>query len=178
MLIAVADFCKPGSKNIKGTVIFTQINNKFVRVDISLSNVPIGIHGIHVHENYINFKLKNTNWCDIAGAHFNGKNKSWKPTTPTGTPHGSFLHNTYRHIGDMCNNIISEDGNVNMSYNDYLISLIPSNENCIIGRSVIIHENQDDEGMYMGDPLKVTQSKITGNAGARIACANIDLVFV
>jgi Cu/Zn superoxide dismutase len=180
MLCAEAIFSMPGSNKIKGSIAFTQTNEKFVRVDIDLTNVPVGIHGIHVHENPIKF-LKLVDYCQQAGSHFNGPNKIWTPKTPGGTPHGSFMYNTERHIGDMCNNIMSLSGIVKMSYNDYLISLIPDTPNCILGRSVVIHEEEDDEGLYVPTNTKKShmrfkESKITGNAGKRIACANIEFL--
>ena len=55
MLCAEAIFHSPGSKQIRGSVVFTQTNEKYVRVDIDLVNVPLGIHGIHIHENPIKF---------------------------------------------------------------------------------------------------------------------------
>jgi len=180
MLIAIADFCRPGSDKISGAITFTQTNEKFVRVDIELSGVPYGVHGMHVHEKPINFKLKN-DWCMQAKGHFNGPVKLWGLKTPGGTLHGSHMFKTERHIGDLCNNIISDDsGIVDVSYNDHLISLIPKHPNCIVGRSVIIHDDGDDEGMYIRDnEMSIydyemsIQSKITGNSGSRIACANI-----
>ncbi len=184
MLMAIADFYKPGSNQIKGSITFTQTNNKFVRVDIDLIGVPFGIHGIHVHEKPLkNMKdLTDTNCCDMLGGHFNGPIKIWSSENPRGTPHGSFMFNTERHIGDLCNNIISDNdkGIVEISYNDYLISLVPKHPNCIVGRSIIIHDEGDDEGMYLyqdkqnkQDKELCIQSKITGNSGKRIACTNI-----
>lgn len=180
MLCAEAIFCKPGSDKIKGSVVFTQTNDNFVRVDIDLTNVPNGIHGIHIHEKPIKF-FKAVDYCQQAGSHYNGNMKLWSPETPGGIPHGSYTFNTERHIGDMCNNIVSVKGIVKMSYNDYLISLIPG-PNCILNRSVVIHEEQDDEGMYVPRTNskksfdKFKESKMTGNAGKRIACANIEYI--
>jgi Cu-Zn family superoxide dismutase len=178
MLCAEAIFCKPGSNKIKGSVAFSQYDPNFVRVDINLIDVPIGIHGIHVHENPIKF-FKNTDYCKQAGIHFNGPTQSWSPKTPGGIPHGSFIHDTIRHIGDMCNNITSINGIVNVSYDDYLISLISDHPHCILGRSVVIHENKDDEGLYIRNKnlqKREIESKISGNAGKRIGCANIVLL--
>jgi Cu-Zn family superoxide dismutase len=183
MLCAQADFCEPGSHEIKGFITFTQTNEKFVRVDIELTDVPIGIHGMHVHEKPLR-RLKDLvdkNCCDILGGHFNGPIKIWTPKTPGGTPHGSWSHDTERHLGDMCNNIMSLNGTVRMTYNDYLISLILDEPNCILGRSVVIHEDEDDEGLYFPKRNKQSkkihkESKITGNAGKRIACANIEFL--
>jgi len=179
MIFAEAIFSKPGSDNIKGFVAFSQYDPNFVRVDIELKDVPIGFHGIHVHEHSINFNI-DKDFCSQAKGHFNGPLKTWSPKTPDGIPHGSFIFKTERHIGDLCNNIISIDGNVKISYNDYLISLIPKHP----GRSVVIHDSKDDEGLYMvkknskQDKKLFIESKITGNAGKRIACSNIILLDI
>jgi Cu/Zn superoxide dismutase len=180
MLMAEAIFEKKySSVGIKGTITFTQTHTDFVRVDINLQNVPKGIHGIHIHQRPINFKLDKSKWCDSAKAHFNGGQPLWSIDNFRGTPHGCFRLNTPRHIGDLCNNIISQrkDGIVEMVYHDNLISLIPEDPNCITGKSVIIHQNRDDEGLYssyfdMDNSLEI-ESKISGNAGHRIACSNI-----
>jgi Cu-Zn family superoxide dismutase len=176
MLMAEANFDPPGSNNITGSVVFTQYNSDFVRVDIKLDNVPPGLHGIHIHENPIKF-FKNQDYCKQAGGHFNGPLKLWSPQILGGTKHGSWRLDTERHVGDLCNNILSFTGPVSGSYIDQLISLIPDHPHCIIGRSIVIHEDSDDEGLFkmrnIEDSDRFIQSKITGNAGKRIACANI-----
>ena len=167
-----------GKDGITGSVAFTQMDRHYVRVDIDLKHVPKGIHGIHVHEKPINFQIKK-DLCMQAGPHFNGSLPLWSVKNPKGTPHGSWRLNTDRHIGDLCNNILSmrKNGRVEMTYYDTLISLVPGYPNCIIGRSLIIHQNRDDEGIYSSyfdiNDSKEIESKITGNAGHRIACANI-----
>jgi len=182
MIIAEAIFCKPGSNKIKGSVTFSQYNDMFVRVDIDLKNVPSGTHGIHVHEKPINFRRKD-DFCAQAKAHFNGSQSRWSPKVPGGTPHGSFELNTDRHVGDLCNNITSIHGIVKMTYIDYLINLIPGHPHCIVGKSIIIHDDEDDQGLYVcknigsKEKSKLIKSKITGNAGKRIACANINYIL-
>lgn len=178
MIFAEATFDRLGSSTIRGSIAFSQYDDNFVRVDINLTGVPLGVHGIHVHERPINFRLGG-NLCEQAKAHFNGVLKIWSPSCQGGTPHGCYLLNTERHIGDLCNNIISTDGTVTFSYIDRLISLIKKDPNCVVGRSIIIHENEDDCGLFVPmyesryDFERFLESKITGNAGKRIACANI-----
>lgn len=184
MIFAEAVF----DQDIKGTVSFSQINEVDVRVDIYLENVPNGIHGIHVHEKPVNC-LKTDDCCSAAKGHFNGNLVKFSRTKQRGTPHGSWRLQTERHIGDLCNNVESINGIVNFSYIDNLISLIPGHPHNIIGRSVILHEDPDDEGLMLHKlehdantfPVelnkemfdKIYESLITGNAGKRIACANI-----
>lgn len=180
MLIAEALFYPPpDSSEIKGFIAFTQINPTSVRVDISLSNVPIGYHGIHIYQKPVKLKDNIKINCNILGGHFNGSMSIWNLNKKSGVPHGSFMYNTERHIGDLCNNIISTNGTVEMSFIDRLITLIPGHPNCIIGRSIVIHEDGDDEGMFVSneytkemDEFRI-QSKISGNTGNSIACTNI-----
>jgi Cu/Zn superoxide dismutase len=178
MLSAEAIFEGPGSgfHNITGSVSFTQNRKNYVRVDIKLKNVPKGLHGIHIHEKKINFQ-KNEDYYSQAKEHFNGSLKLWSPECQNGTPHGSLLYNTDRHIGDLCNNIYSfgKDIEVVFTYYDKLISLVPEHPHCIIGKSIIINENEDDQGcrIFFLDINSTIKSKITGNSGKHIACANI-----
>lgn len=178
MLIAEAYFNNGG---IKGDIYFTQTGSEVVRVDIRLTGVPDGMHGISIYQN----KVTNDRY-ETAGEHFNGSVKNWSPQLRGGTPHGSHINRTDRHIGDLCNNIKSIDGNVNYSYIDQLISLHPDSPNYIIGRSVLIHEDHDDEGLvynfsglcyndYYNNYLN--ESKISGNTGDVIAYANIYSVY-
>jgi Cu/Zn superoxide dismutase len=84
-------------------------------------------------------------------------------------PHGSFELNTYRHNGDMTNNLYFNNGLTYYSFHNDMISLYSDDPRYIIGRSIVIHQDFDDEGLNFDDD----ESLITGNAGARIACANI-----
>ena len=67
---------------------------------------------------------------------------------------------------------------------DNLISLFADEINCIINKSIVIHEETDDEGLpgfialINGKKLnKMEEESLkTGNAGKRIACGNITLI--
>jgi len=175
MLMAEALFDPYYSNGISGSIVFSQTFKDAVRVDINLSGVPKGIHGIHVHQKPINFNL-DEDFCSQAMGHFNGYLQLWSKKFPGGTPHGSLFYNTDRHIGDLCNNIIStgKKNPVFFTYYDKLISLIPDHPNCIVGRSIVIHDNEDDQGFcFSSDNKSLIESKISGNSGKRIACANI-----
>lgn len=117
-----------------------------------------GLHGIHIHETG-----NVTNNCKNAGPHYNPFNNS----------HGS-LHSVERHMGDLGNfetveedctegrdkcktNIVVEDDQ----------ALLSGNYN-IIGRSIVVHEGEDDQGLG-GKP----ESNITGHPGTRIDCCLI-----
>lgn len=167
-------------KNLKGYIFFTQNDKCNVMVKVKLSGLPKGIHGFHIHENnikqeYINEMKKGKhikNLCNTLGGHFN----------PFNTRHGSYKFNTERHAGDLINNLeVDDNGNVDLIFIDPLISLNSNDINCIINRSIVIHEQMDDQGLpglkgliqnkKLNDLEK--ESLKTGNAGKRIACGNI-----
>ena len=157
--------------SINGTVEFFQLTNEHpVIVNIKLYNIPNGIHGFHVHENPLTSK---TSKCSELGGHFN----------PYKTVHGSFYLNTQRHVGDLINNLNVINNKIEHMYVDPLISLDSSKMNCILNKSLVIHDTFDDEGIpglmafNKGTILNEMEknSLISGNAGNRIACTNIKL---
>lgn len=155
---AVAYFVKQDKLNkvgIEGYILFQQLNpNDYTTVTINLQGFkPNSTHAIHIHE-FGDF----SNGCMSAGGHYN----------PFGKKHGSYLyHGNERHAGDLINNMTSDSqGKVQIFFKDNLVSLYSPYS--VIGRSVIIHEGQDDLGLGGNE-----QSLITGNAGGRMACAII-----
>ena len=190
MKIAIVEFSKnchnsySSLKNLEGYILFTQQNKSCnVVVEVKLSGLPIGIHGFHIHEKnikqeYINDLKKGKtvkDLCNTLGGHFN----------PFGTHHGSYKYATKRHAGDLINNLeVDDSGTVNIIFVDPLISLYEEDINCILNRSIVIHENPDDEGLLGLKALienrklnKVQEESLkTGNAGKRIACGNIILI--
>ena len=62
----------------------------------------------------------------------------------------------------------AEGGTAKVSITDQMISL--TGENSVIGRTVVVHADQDDLGKG-GHELSLT----TGNAGARSACGVIGI---
>jgi Cu-Zn family superoxide dismutase len=165
---AIALFDQP---NIKGTVLFQQfINSEQVLVRINLSNLaPRKIRAIHVHE--FGDERKG---CESLGSHWN----------PEDHNHGSiFVPNRERHAGDLINNIVpNDDGIFNYSYIDTKLNLIGDVKDTIIGRSVVVHEEEDDLGLGgLNQNGIVINKKVheeslkTGNAGKRMACAIIGI---
>ena len=141
------------SDTIKGTVKFTEdLNNNVVVIDLNLSGLKSNsLHGFHVHE-----AGDLTDKCTSMCAHFN----------PYGKTHGC-PGMSERHVGDLGNIKTNSKGEAKYSFYDNVIKLRGSKSN-IIGRGLIIHEDEDDCGKG-GD----AESLKTGNAGKRIACAVI-----
>lgn len=169
--------------NLHGFIYFYQENDNNVIVRVKLSGLPTGIHGFHIHEKELKYEhlkeLKNgnniKNLCNELGGHFN----------PFLTNHGSYQYNTERHAGDLINNLeVDLHGKVDITFIDNLISLNKNALNCIINRSIVIHEEEDDQGLpglcALMQNKKLNKLELeslkTGNAGKRIACGNIILI--
>jgi Cu-Zn family superoxide dismutase len=113
---------------------------------------PNSLHGFHIHE-----FGDLTEGCKSAGGHFN----------PWGKTHGGPLDKE-RHIGDL-GNLKSDDLGVGyVATTDHLIKLF--GDQSVIGRSVVVHADEDDVGRG-----NYPDSKTTGHAGARLACGTIGL---
>ena len=137
--------------NIKGTVKFSEVGNK-VKIDLSISGLPPNsLHGFHVHE-----AGDLSDRCTSMCAHFN----------PYGNTHGC-PGMSKRHVGDLGNIKTNNKGEAKYTFYDNVIKLRGTKCN-IIGRGLIIHEDEDDCGKGGN-----AESLKTGNAGKRIACAVI-----
>jgi superoxide dismutase, Cu-Zn family len=126
-------------------------NAKGVKVSVSVSQLPPGEHGIHIHT---------VGKCEgpaftTAGGHFN----------PTNAHHG--IHNAAEprpHLGDLPNLTVDANGQGKLSFfiKDATLAEGPNSLFHEGGTSVVIHAKPDD---LMTDP--------TGNSGDRIACGVI-----
>ena len=72
-----------------------------------------------------------------------------------------------RHVGDLGNITVNNKGYAKYSFYDNMIKLRGTKSN-IIGRGLIIHEDEDDCGKGGND-----ESLKTGNSGKRIGCGVI-----
>jgi Cu-Zn family superoxide dismutase len=145
MAIAVFD------STIKGTVRFTEYEQDVI-ISIDIKGLkPNSAHGFHVHE-----CGDMSDKCESMCAHFN----------PYNTNHGG-PGDKDRHVGDLGNLIADTNGRAKYTQRDTMIKLRGTKCN-IIGRGLIIHEDEDDLGRG-GQKDSLT----TGHAGKRIACAVI-----
>ena len=129
-----------------GLATFSE-NRLGVLVDLKVVSVPKGMHGVAIHA---------VGKCDrpdfaTSGAHFNPSTAQHGLRNPKGP-----------HAGDLPNLVVGDDGKGSLSYVDPLISLQTGASNSIIGLSIVVHANADDE---VTDP--------TGNSGSGIACGLI-----
>jgi Cu-Zn family superoxide dismutase len=121
-----------------------------VRIDVQVSQLPPGIHGIHVHT---------IGKCEgpaftSAGAHLNPTSKKHGKDNPEGP-----------HAGDLLNLQVDANGHAKASLMDPNVTL-GNGPNSLFhegGTAIVIHENADD---YKTDPA--------GNSGPRIACGVIE----
>jgi len=139
--------CKLESKSgsqVTGTVTFTKVGDD-VQVVGDITGLKPGKHGIHVHEK---------GDCSApdaasAGAHFN----------PTNQHHGGPM-TAEHHTGDFGNIEADASGKAHI---DWKGKMSLSGADSIIGKSLVVHEKEDD--------LKTDPS---GNSGARQACGVIE----
>ena len=146
---------------VRGSIVFFQAKPADgkapppLRVRAQVTGLrPNSKHGFHIHA------LGDlTKGCMSAGGHWN----------PFNAPHGGPTDAAEaRHAGDLGNLQADAMGNVNVELEDRLLTLHGALS--IVGRSVIIHADEDDLGRS-GHP----DSKTTGHAGARIACGVIGM---
>lgn len=135
---------KNGAGEAVGTATFTQAKNG-VKVKIELKNLPIGAHGVHIHQNPTcegpDFKT--------AGGHFNPDHKQHGFENPEG-----------HHNGDLPQNVTVQENHIGeASFVVTSVSLDPKAPNSLYGTSIVVHEKADD---MKTDP--------SGNSGNRIAC--------
>ncbi len=134
-----------GNSGVEGTIEFVQ-NGDNIKITGEVRGLQPGKHGFHVHEKG---DLSDTQTGKSAGGHFN----------PTDQPHGK-PSDEQRHVGDLGNIEAGENGVAKIEMTDDVITL--SGPNSIIGRSLMIHDGED----------QFTQP--TGDAGGRVAFGKIE----
>ncbi|XP_051972135.1 superoxide dismutase [Cu-Zn]-like [Xyrauchen texanus] len=142
-----------GTGEVTGTVYFDQADDKApVKVSGEITGLTEGKHGFHVHA-----FGDNTNGCISAGPHYNPHNKN----------HGG-PEDEERHVGDLGNVRAGNDGVAKIDIVDKQLTL--HGQLSIIGRTMVIHEKEDDCGKGGNE-----ESLKTGNAGGRLACGVIGI---
>ena len=130
---------------VSGTVTFTKVEGG-IKVVADLQGFKgAGKHGFHIHD----FGDCSAPDGTSAGGHFN----------PAMMSHGGPADKT-RHEGDMGNIDADASGKAHLEYVDPMLTF--DGPNSIIGRSIIVHQNEDD-----------MKTQPTGNAGPRVACGVI-----
>jgi Cu-Zn family superoxide dismutase len=128
---------QPANKNVTGTVTFTQAGDDLA-VAAHLMGLSPGKHGIHIHNHG---DLSDPHLIS-AGSHYDtDKHKHGGPETAE------------HHSGDLGNITADDAGNAHLE-----IMLKNMKLDSLVGKSVIVHANEDD---LKSDPA--------GNSGGRIA---------
>jgi len=141
---AVATLEPKSGSQVTGTATFTKSGDE-VQVVADIQNLKPGKHGFHIHEK---------GDCSApdaasAGGHFN----------PTHQHHGG-PSTAKHHTGDLGNVTADASGKAHL---DWKGKLQLNGADSIIGKSVVVHEKEDD---LKTDPA--------GNSGARIGCGVIN----
>jgi len=135
------------SGKLQGIVVFTQ-KDKHVSINIDVKGLKKNAkHGFHIHETG---DLREG--CKSCCAHYN----------PDDTEHAGLEGG---HAGDLGNIKTDDAGLCNMTIRTDKFVV-----DDILGRSIIIHEDEDDLGLGGFE-----DSKTTGHSGARIACSVIGI---
>ncbi|MCB1119554.1 MAG: superoxide dismutase family protein [Chlamydiia bacterium] len=128
-----------------GRVTFDQVDGG-VQVTADIEGLMPGKHGFHIHEH----GDCSAPDASSAGGHFN----------PTNKPHGG-PESQEHHVGDLGNLEADAEGRAHFEFASEELEL--NGPNSIIGKSVIVHADEDD-----------LTTQPTGNSGARVGCGTID----
>ena len=137
-------------KGVSGVVYFEETADKKTRIYGSIRGLRPGLHGFHIHE-----AGDMTKGCDSACAHYN----------PYGHTHGG-LTSKKRHVGDLGNVSAGKNGVATFDIVDRFVKL--RGKYSVIGRSLVVHEDEDDLGAGNHE-----DSHTTGHSGKRLACGVI-----
>lgn len=139
--------------NVQGNLSFKMSpSGEEMRITGEISGLrPNQKHGFHIHE-YGDLSMGCASLC----SHFN----------PDGGSHGG-LTTRNRHAGDLGNIVANSHGVARVSLKSRLLKTSGIRYN-IIGRSIVVHEDEDDLGRGGFE-----DSHTTGHSGKRIGCAII-----
>jgi Cu-Zn family superoxide dismutase len=131
---------------IEGEVVVSDYRDG-VKVKAHFTKLPSGKHGFHIHKAG---DLRGEGCHGLCEHYDIGNNEHG----------GAPEHGGERHTGDL-GNIELKNGKCEKEY--YIKGISPRD---LWGRSIIVHEDEDDLGT---GPFE--DSKVTGHSGARIGCA-------
>ena len=137
-------------KGVSGVVYLEETDDKKTRIYGSIKGLRPGLHGFHIHT-----AGDMTKGCDSACAHYN----------PYGHNHGG-LTSKKRHVGDLGNVEAGKNGVATFDITDRFVKL--RGKYSVIGRSLVVHEDEDDLGNGNHE-----DSHTTGHSGKRLACGVI-----
>lgn len=134
--------------NASGTVTFVQDKGK-VTMTAEIAGLSEGMHAIHLHEN-----------ADCSAEDGSSAGGHWNPTFED---HGEWGDAGGYHRGDIGNFAVNSngEGSITFTTDKWCIGCEDETKN-ILNKSVIVHDGVDD---FTSQP--------SGNAGKRIACAEI-----
>ena len=159
LLCSSVAFGRAAPKSVHADIVNAQGQNigtakivpakKGVKIEVNVSQLPPGKHGIHIHA---------VGKCEgpaftTAGGHLNPDTKKHGKDNPEGP-----------HAGDLLMIDVKADGTAKATLLDTMVTL-GDGANSLFhegGTAIVIHEKEDD---YKTDP--------TGNSGARIGCGVI-----
>jgi len=145
--------------SIQGHAVATLEQGK-TRLRATFTQLPKGKHGFHIHRAG---DLRGEG-CQGACEHFHvgpPQDHGSKPGSKVAHQRQQRQQRQQRHTGDLGN--IEQTGTGPCKYSYLIPDIIPED---LLGRALIIHEDEDDLGQ--GD---FPDSKTTGHSGKRIGCA-------
>ena len=142
------DLLSKNDSNLKGTVVFKELANGKIQLDVKLNSIEPGNHAVHIHA------VGDCSAADgtSAGGHWN----------PMGVDHGNRAEGGDFHKGDIGNLMISEDGSGSLSMEVEGWTIGGDDNSNILNKAVIVHAGIDD---FTSQP--------SGAAGPRIGCGVI-----
>jgi len=115
------------------------------KISVHIQGLSTGLHGFHVHRR---------------GDEREGSHSLCSHYNPTGQSHGA-LNSPYAHAGDFGNIYSDSFQVVDTTFIAKFVTL--TGKHPILGRSLVVHSDEDDLGR--GHSL---ESKTTGNSGTRL----------
>ncbi|HEU4747720.1 MAG TPA: superoxide dismutase family protein [Gemmatimonadaceae bacterium] len=130
-----------------GTAQLRQSTDGFVTVDLTVSGLTPGSHGIHFHAVGL---CEGSTSFSTAGGHYNPLNKEHGLARPAGP-----------HAGDAPNIVAGSDGRATVSFTTDRVTLTPGATTLFDtdGSALVVHATADDQ-----------VSQPAGNSGGRVAC--------